>query len=416
MLQAMLASMSSIKAQQQAMDVIGNNLANVNTTGFKSSSTDFEDMLSQVVTEGVAPLQLGQGVIVAATPYNLTQGTLSATGQPSDLALQGNGYFVVNNGGSLAYTRDGGMSVNSSGVLVQTATGDPVLGYSADANGNISSAGAVGVASTITIPVGTLDAAQATSSVSLGGNLNSAALATTSVSMGANVFDSLGGAHSVTLKFSSPSTTLPANAPAGATSMWSWSASEGATALGSSAGAGNQPLYFNSSGALLNPAALGNITIPASGTVGATSMSLNFAGITQNAATSNVAMTSQNGAPPGQLQSFTVGSDGTISGVFSNGLTKSLAQVAVANFTNDGGLTNIGGNLLAASVGSGASTIGVAGTNGLGTVQSGFLEQSNVDIGTEFTNLIVTQRGYEANTKVVTAVNQMLQDIVNIIQ
>jgi flagellar hook protein FlgE len=416
MLQAMLASMSSIDAQQQAMDVIGNNLANVNTTGFKSSSVDFEDMLSQLVTEGAAPLQFGQGVMVGATPTNLTQGTLSATGQPNDLALQGNGYFVVNNGGTLAYTRDGGLTVNANGILVQTATGDPILGYTAGSTGNINTAGAVGTASTISIPLGTLNAAQATSAVVLGGNLSSSAASTTDVTMGANVFDALGGAHNVTVLFSGHSTTLPKNAPAGAASMWSWSASQGSTSLGASSGAGNQPLYFNASGQLLNPSALGNITIPASGSTGATPMTLNFSGLTQNAGTSSVSLTSQNGAPPGQLQSFDIGSDGTITGVFSNGITKTLAQVSVANFINPGGLANIGGNLLSATVGSGPSTIGVAGTGGRGTIQAGFLEQSNVDIGTQFTNLIVTQRGYEANTKVVTAVDQMLQDVVNIIQ
>lgn len=416
MLQAMLASMSSIEAQQQSMDVIGNNLANVNTTGFKSSSVDFQDMLSQVVTEGVAPLQFGQGVMVAATPMNLTQGTMNATGQPSDLAIQGNGYFVVNNNGALNYTRDGGLSVNASGVLVQTGTGDPILGFSADPSGTIDTTGAVGTGSTITIPLGTLNAAQGTTNMTLGGNLSSGTDATGKVTMSANVFDGLGGAHDVTVTFDNHTNTIPAGAPAGTASMWSWSAAEGTTALGSSAGAGNQPLYFNSQGVLLNPSALGNISIPGAGSAGATNIALNFGALSQNAAASNVAMTSQNGAPPGQLQSFTVGGDGTITGVFSNGITKTLAQVAVASFTNPGGLTNVGGNQMAASVGSGPASIGVAGSSGRGSVQSGFLEQSNVDIGTQFTNLIVTQRGYEANTKVVTAVNQMLQDILNIIQ
>lgn len=415
MLQAMLASMSSIEAQQQSMDVIGNNLANVNTTGFKSSSVDFANMFSQVISEGVAPVQLGQGVMVAATPTNLTQGTLTATGQPSDLALQGNGFFMVDNGGSIAYTRDGGLTLNASGELVQEATGDPVLGYSADANGVITP-GAVGVASTITVPIGNMNAAQATSNVSLGGNLSATALATATITVGATVFDGLGGSHAISLDFTGHSSTVPAGAPAGTTSVWQWSVSQGATTLGTSKSAGNQPLYFNSSGVLLNPAALGKITLPASGSAAATPMSLNFGSITQNAGTSDVSMTTQNGAPPGQLQSFSVGSDGTISGIFTNGISKTLAQIAVAGFTNPGGLTNIGGNLMASTVGSGPASVGTAGTDGLGNIQSGFLEQSNVDIGSQFTNLIVTQRGYEANTKVVTAVNQMLQDIVNIIQ
>ncbi len=315
--------MSSIEAQQQSMDVIGNNLANVNTTGFKSSSVDFANMFSQVISEGVATVQLGQGVMVAATPTDLIQGTLTATGQPSDLALQGNGFFMVDNGGSIAYTRDGGLTLNASGELVQEATGDPVLGYSADASGTITP-GAVGVASTITVPIGNMNAAQATSSVSLGGNLNASALATATITVGATVFDGLGGSHAISLDFSGHSSTIPAGAPAGTTSVWQWSASQGTTSLGTSKGTGNQPLYFNSSGVLLNPSALGKITIPASGSSAATSMSLNFGSITQNAGTSDVSMTTQNGAPPGQLQSFSVSSDGTINGVFSNGISKTF--------------------------------------------------------------------------------------------
>src|ERR1700722_16370113 len=118
MLQAMLASMSSIEAQQQRMDVIGNNLANVNTTGFKGSDTSFEDLISNVITQGVNPLQFGQGVMVGSTSTDETQGTLSATGQPSDLAIQGDGYFVVANGSNQAYTRDGQFTLNASGELV----------------------------------------------------------------------------------------------------------------------------------------------------------------------------------------------------------------------------------------------------------------------------------------------------------
>ncbi|HEY3783291.1 MAG TPA: flagellar hook protein FlgE [Fimbriimonadaceae bacterium] len=413
MLQAMLASMSSIEAQQERMDVIGNNLANVNTTGFKGSDTSFEDLISNVITQGVNPLQFGQGVMVGSTSTDETQGTLNATGQPSDLAIQGDGYFVVANGSNQAYTRDGQFTLNSNGELVQASTGNAVLGWSADASGNIANAGAITPASTINIPLGSLSSAQATSAVGIGGNLSTTASATATATMGVNVYDSLGGTHGVNLSFGNRTSPPGAGAPAGATSSWTWTATEGTTNVGSSTSTGNQPLYFDANGNLMNPTALGNITIPAANGAAATTVALNFSGLTQNASSSLVQATSVNGAAPGSLQSFTIGSDGTITGVFSNGMTKTLAQVAMASFTNDQGLANLGDNLVSQTLGSGPPTIGVAGTGARGGIQAGFLEQSNVDVGTQFTNLIVTQRGYEANTKVVTAVNQMLQDLLS---
>ena len=413
MLQAMLASMSSIKAQQERMDVIGNNLANVNTVGFKGSDASFEDMVSQVITQGVNPLQFGQGVFVGSTSTDLTQGTLNATGQPSDLAIQGNGYFVVANGQGQAYTRDGEFTLNSAGMLVQAATGAPVLGWSADASGNVNNTGAVSASSTITIPMGSLSSAQATSNVGIGGNLSSTAAATDTATMGVNVFDSLGGKHSLTLTFGSHTAPPGAGAPAGATSSWTWTATEGTNTVGSSSSTGNQPLYFDANGNLLNPTALGAITVPASGGASGTNINLNFSSITQNSGSSAVQALSEDGAPAGSLQSFTIGTDGTITGVFSNGLTKTLAQVALASFSNPQGLSNLGNNLLSQTLGSGQASVGAAGTGSRGEVQAGFLEQSNVDVGTQFTNMIVTQRGYEANTKVVTAANQMLQDLLS---
>jgi flagellar hook protein FlgE len=413
MLQAMLASMSSIEAQQERMDVIGNNLANINTTGFKGSDTSFQDLISNVITQGVNPLQFGQGVMVGSTSTNETQGTLSATGQPSDLAIQGGGYFVIANGANQAYTRDGQFTLNSSGELVQASTGNAVLGWNADATGAITSTGAITPASTINIPLGSLSSAQATSAVGIGGNLSSTALATTTATMGVNIYDSLGGTHGVTLTFGNRTSPPGAGAPAGAASSWTWTATEGTTNVGSSTSAGNQPLYFDASGNLLNPKALGNITLPAANGAAASNVTLNFGALTQNSSSSLVQATSVNGAAPGSLQSFTVGQDGTITGIFSNGMTKTLAQIATASFTNDQGLSNLGSNLLNATLGSGPPTIGTAGTGSRGPIQAGFLEQSNVDVGTQFTNLIVTQRGYEANTKVVTAVNQMLQDLLS---
>lgn len=416
MLQAMLASMSSIEAQQARLDVIGNNLANINTAGFKGSDVSFEDMMSQQIRGGIAPIQYGTGVMVGATDSDNGQGTLTATNQPSDLALQGPGYFVVSDGTGLHYTRDGSFGIDSSGNLIQTSTGEKVAGWTADSNGNISTSSGISAASTIVMPMGTMTSVKATSNAALAGNLSSTAKSTDTWTTNVRVFDALGGAHTIAVNFTGHTSPPATGAPKGAVSSWTWNATQGTTSVGSSSSTGNQPLYFDASGNLLNPTALGGITIPASGSAGATAMSLNFSQITQNAGSSQVNLLSQDGFPPGQLQSFTIGNDGVITGVFSNGLTKALGQIAVGSFSNPGGLTDVGSNLLNESVASGPATIGTANTGGRGSIQSGFLEQSNVDIGTQFTNMIVTQRGYEANTKMVTTVNTMLQDLVNMVQ
>lgn len=411
MLQAMLASVASIKAQQSRMNVIGDNLANINTTGFKGSRVLFEDMISQTVRVGANPIQFGQGVLVASTDTNNQQGSLNATNRPGDLALQGNGYFVTANGNGYGYTRDGAFDLDANGNLIQKSTGEKVLGWTADASGNIDSTTGITPASAITVPVGSLNAFQVTGNVTLTGNLDASAKATDSWSTSVRVFDSLGGAHDITIKFTNHQAPAKAGGPTGSKSSWDWSASEGTTALGSSSSTGNSSLFFDANGKLLNPNALGKITIPASGATAAVPINLNFGAVTQVVGSSQVQASGQDGFPPGQLQTFTVGQDGTITGVFSNGLTRALARVAVAQFTNPGGLARLGGNLFGETNGSGAASIGVAGQNGRGGIQAGYLEQSNVDIGNEFTDLIVTQRGFQANTKIVTAVDEMLQDV-----
>ena len=392
------------------MEVIGNDLANVNTTAFKGSRALFEDMMSQIVREGVNPIQFGQGVILGSTQMNSAQGSLSATNRPSDLALQGNGYFVVSNGTGYAYTRDGALSVDANGNLVQASTGERVLGWPADAQGNINNTGALTPASTINIPLGTMNAFQATANVAFQGNLNAAATSKQPFSTSLNVFDALGGSHDITITFT------PGKAAAGAKASWSWTVTDNGKAVGASGANGNQTLNFDGNGNLLNPAALGKISITTTGSGVAVPISINFSKITQIDANSQVQAISQDGFPPGQLQSFTVGQDGTIVGIFSNGLTRNLAQVAVAQFSNPDGLAQIGGNLFSQTNASGAAEVGSAGQNGAGTVQAGFLEQSNVDLGNEFTNLIIAQRGYQANTKVITTANQMIQDVLNAIQ
>lgn len=419
MLQALLAGVASIKAHQTRMNVIGNNLANVNTTAYKGSRATFQDMISQVVRGGYGPsanyggqnpTQFGLGVLISGTDTDITQGSLNATNRRTDLAVQGNGFFVVSDGTTMRYTRDGSFDLDANGSLVMRGSGERVLGWSSNTSGAIDSTQVLNANSYITIPLGSLTSAQATSTVTLSGNLKSTSATTDSWSTQIRVYDGLGGPHDLTIKFSNR--TSPATGgPAGATSSWDWEALEGTTSLGSSSSAGNSKLFFDASGKLLNPSALGNIAVPANGAASAFNIGLNFGSVSQLAADSQVQVSNQNGHAAGSLDGFSIGNDGTIVGIFTNGLTRNLGQIGMANFTNEAGLQREGNNLWRETDNSGLAVIGTAGTAGRGFMSAGFLEQSNVDIGQEFTDLIVTQRGFQANTKVVTTVDEMLQDL-----
>jgi len=419
MLQALLAGVASIKAHQTRMNVIGNNLANVNTTAFKGSRATFQDMISQVVRGGYGPTdtfggqnptQFGLGVLVAGTDTNVAQGSLNATNRRTDLAIQGNGFFVVSDGANQSFTRDGAFDLDANGNLVMRGSGQRLLGWNADAAGNIDSSSVVGANSYVQVPLGALTSARATSTVTLAGNLKSTSETADTWSTTIRVYDALGGPHDVTIRFSNR-TSPPTGGPAGATSSWDWEALEGTTSLGSSSSSGNDKLFFDANGRMLNPTAVGNITVPGGGAASAFDVDLNFSGIGQLAADSQVQVTNQNGNAAGTLDGFTIGNDGTIVGIFTNGLTRNLGQVAMANFTNAAGLQREGNNMWRETNNSGLPVIGVAGEQGRGFMSAGFLEQSNVDIGQEFTDLIVTQRGFQANTKVVTTVDEMLQDL-----
>lgn len=420
MLQALLASVASIQSQQLRMNVIGNNLANVNTTAFKSSDLTFEDMISQTLEGATAPsgnmggrnpVQYGMGVLVAGTEVNNQQGSLNATNRPSDLAIQGDGYFMVGGGSAIGYTRDGGFALDSSGDLVQRSTGLRLLGWTADASGNIDTSAGIGTANALNIQVGGQSSVQATTQISLGGNLKSSAATTDSWSATVRVYDSKGGPHDLTVKFQKNATN-PAGSPAGTATSWSWTASEGTTVVGSSTQAGNAALCFDSSGNLLNPKALGNVQLNPTGTPPGQKMTIDFSKTTQLNTDSSVSATGQNGFPVGTLQSYSIDSNGVITGSFSNGLSKPLGQVAMASFSNPDGMQRAGSNLWEATSNSGTPVVGTANTNGRGSIAAGYLEQSNVDMSTELTDLIVAQRGFEANTKVVSTVNEMLQTLI----
>ena len=402
MLQAMFSSISSIKAHQVRMGVVGNNIANVNTTAFKAGRVTFQEMMAQTLrgasrpTEGglggTNPMQVGLGTQVASIDTMLEQGILQSTNRVLDLAIQGNGYFLVSNGSRIAYTRDGSLDIDANGTLVHKATGEKLVGWMPDADGNIDVTQPLNARSAIVIPVGKTIAGQATTSVTFKGNL---ALDGDTWTTSVIVYDALGAPHELRLEFSRTSS-----------SQWtvSYSGSGSIAPPSSTISFGNNGQITGGSSATITIDGLPR---------GAPRMAiqLDFSRLTQLATSSTVEPLSQNGYPPGTLEQLTVSSDGTINGVYSNGLNLPVARLAMAVFNNPGGLERAGNNLFRESVNSGVAKIGAAQTGGRGSINSGYLEMSNADIGNEFTNLIITQRGFQANTRIVSTVDEMLQDV-----
>ncbi len=424
MLQAMLAGVASIKAQQTRMNVIGNNLANVNTTAYKGSRVTFQDMIAQTIRGasrptdsmgGTNPVQFGLGVLVAGTDINSEQGSLNATNRPTDLAIQGSGFFIVSDGDGISYTRDGGFDLDAQGYMVHRATGQRLIGWQANGLGQVDTTAPLTPDSFLNIPLGALNAVQATTEVSFAGNLNGNAIATDSWTTQVRVYDSLGGPHDLTVEFTNRQSPAAGTPPSGAVSSWEWTAYEGGvggTVIGTSADTGNSRMYFDTNGNLVG-GNLGTATVPASTGSSPFPLSLNFDRISQLKTDTQVNPSNQNGFPPGSLQGFSISGDGVITGLFTNGLTRTMGQISMAVFPNPGGLQRLGNNLWQATDNTGIPVTGVPQTGGRGSVSSGFLEQSNIDIGNEFTDLIITQRGFQANTRVVTTVDEMLQDLLN---
>jgi flagellar hook protein FlgE len=431
MLQALLAGVASVKAQQTRMNVIGNNLANVNTTAYKSARVTFQDMIAQTIQGatlptsskgGTNPKQYGLGVLVGATDVNNEQGSLGATNRPSDMAIQGSGYFMVPSGDGVAYTRDGAFDLDANGDLVQTSTGSRLLGWKADSLGKVDTTAPVSKTSALNIPIGRLNAVQATTYTAMKGNLNASAAPAETYTTQVRVYDALGGAHDISVVYSNHSTNMAADplAPATARSSWDWAAYEGDAAtglpIGNSSTTGNEKLYFDDQGAGVSSLAAGiynQMTVPAGSSSSPVAINIDFSAIGQLENASQIASTSQDGFPPGSLEGYNIGTDGVITGLFTNGLTRPLGQIALSNFPNPNGLSRVGNNTWRATDNSGTAVVGTAQSGGRGAINSGYLEQSNVDISTEFSDLIITQRGFQANTKIITTVDEMLQDLIN---
>lgn len=405
--------LSGLEATASSLNNIANNLANLNTDGYKDQSLSFADLFNQMsATSGNGdPIQTGSGVAVAGTTANFGDGTVSATGVSSNMALQGNGFFVVQNASGTSYTRNGDFTTNSSGQLT-TASGELVMGYPA-INGVVSTDSAL---APISVNQATTMPGVASTSFEMNTNLDSAAAAGTSFSTPITVYDSLGTAQTLTVNYTN---TAP--------NSWSYNITMPASATG---GTGSPTtitsgtLAFNSSGQLTSPS--GSVTgISVSGLAdGAATMNLSWnlndasgnPTITQQNATSATATTNQNGYGVGSLTGYSVLPDGTVQGQFSNTQTLALGQVAVANFANTQGLAQTGNNDYRATFASGAAVVGQAGAGGNGSITGGSVETSNVNLSAEFSKMIVAQQGYEANAKALTTLNQVSQATLQMLQ
>lgn len=403
-------ALTGLQADSTALNTIGNNLANLNTTAFKKQSTTFEDLFYQTIgTTGASDtLQVGVGTRVSGTASNFGQGSLTTTSNATDMALNGNGFFVVNHQGVQALTRAGDFQTDSSGNLI-TSSGESVMGYAVEGGVPNVNGGLI----PIQIPLSETETAQATSSISLTTALDASAATGAVFTSPIKMYDSLGAAHQATMTFTKTSA-----------STWSYGVTiPSADATGTPVN-NTGTLTFDSSGNLVTPAAnVSGISFP--GLVdGAADLnfSLNLrdsAGnplVTQSAGTSNTSAITQDGYAAGAYQSFSVDGTGLITAQFSNGHTASVGQVAVANVANMDGLVRLGSNDYGATLSSGAILSGVADLGGRGTIEGEALEQSNVDISSEFSDLIIAQRAFEANSKTVTTFDQITQTAIGMVR
>src|ERR687892_15434 len=403
------AGLSGLNANGQYLSVIGNNLANINTVGFKSSSVTFQDLVSQTVGGSSAnPMQVGLGVTTGAISPVFSQGAIENTREATNVAIQGNGFFVVRGSGGNSYTRAGNFTFNSDGKLV-TPDGQFVQGYT-QLNATTGAIITTGQPGDITVPPGVLRAPQATTSFFTQSNLSSAAVTGDTFTTAVQIYDSLGAPHVATV-------TYTRQAAAG---TWNYAVTvPGADITGGTAGTpfqvGTGTVVFDASGVMTSPVADVTINTPTWKNGAAASTwtwdlidANGTPSLTGYVASSSTSSITQNGSAPGMIDNISITSDGTIMATFGAGQTVGIAQLALATFNNPKGLLKLGSSRYGESQAAGIANIGVAGAGGRGTLIGSALEGSNVDIAQEFTNMILAQRGYQANSKTITVSDELL--------
>ncbi len=421
-LNSLADALTGLQANQTYMNVIGNNISNINTTSYKTQDIHFADLLSETISndssatsnlEGTNAVQIGLGVGSGSINVLDTQGTEEDTGRLSDMAIQGGGFFVMSDTtGNHSYTRDGSFSVAPDGSLESGSTGLTVQGWTTlNADGSVNTTTPL---STVKLPLNSVSVA-ATTDVTLSGNLDASqadyvAASGSTAATGGNytttltVYDSQGTAHQLTLTMQKTG----ANA-------WSYAVAPTSTTNGDAVSNGTGSLTFDTSGNLTAPTTQPQISITYGNSTANGTVTVDFSKLTQIDSTSQVNVASSDGSAGGTLSSYSVSTDGKVTAVYSNGVSKVVGQIALASFTNVDDLLRVGNNLYQEGVNSGKPIYGQAGSGTLGTIATGQLEGSNVDLAAQFGEMIQAQQGFNANTKVVTTTDNMLQSLISII-
>ena len=408
-MQSLNSSVTGLNAFSKEISVIANNVSNSETTSYKSGDVSFSDILSASLTGASGTSSIGAGVSVADVGESWTQGSIASTGTSTDLAINGSGFFIVKDDstGSTYYTRDGAFSFDDSGTLV-TSSGESVQGYPVDSSGNL------GTLSDVTVSYAA-SPAKATTEMSTTLNLNSAASTGDTYSSDTTVYDSLGTSHTLTITYTKT-----------ADNTWTYAVT---SSDGTVTNSDTDPtLSFNSDGTLVSGESNPVFTI--TGLTGASDMAVTWdisdastdssgnttyltnGNLTQYSRTSALTDSSQDGYTSGELSSVAIDKTGLVTGTYSNGAVTNLFQVALADFNDYSGLSKVDGSLYSATNASGTAIVGIPGTSRFGSLSPESLESSNVDLSTELASLITAQRAYQANAKVFSASDEILQTLI----
>ncbi len=413
MMRSLFSGVSGLRNHQIRMDVIGNNIANVNTVGYKAGRVTFEEAFAQLlqgasrppgdsgnVSGGVNPVQVGLGMNIGSIDLLFTQGNIEATGVTTDLAIQGDSFFVVSDGVQNFYTRSGNFQLDANGRLVASTNGFIVQGKLAQ-NGVLTDK-----IQDITLPFGQKSAAKASTEVSLAGNLNTDAAVGDIRETAITVFDAMGAKDVMTIGFTKATATT-----------WTYTVTMG---TGTAVSGNTGTLTFDNLGRLTTPVPSTPFVFTPSSGAQNVSIDMDFGtastigGLSQFAAPSTAVMKEQDGYTMGDLERFSIGQDGTVTGAFTNGVTLTLGQITLADFNNPAGLIRSGDNMYAVSSNSGSPVLGFSGEGSQSAITSGALEMSNVDLAQEFTSMITAQRGFQSNARVITTADEMLQELVSL--
>lgn len=428
MMRAMYSAISGLRNHQTKMDIIGNNIANVNTYGFKKARVVFKDTLYQTMSTGSAPqgnrggtnqMAVGLGMMLGSIDTICTPAPSQSTGKNTDLCINGNGYFMVQYGNEILYTRSGAFDFDVLGQLCAGGNGALVLGWLADPNNNWS-IDTTGELTAINIGRLSVLEPQASTWMEFAGNLDSETPISTDAAnpeypivTSKEIIDSRGNSHTVYFRF------FKTGVAPGSTT-WTYQVSYGNMVFGE-AGDVSGSLEFDSSGRVVRingnppaPITFSITSITLGNGAADISLEIDFSAITEHRGKTDVWAEYVDGYPAGELSNISIGSDGVITGVFSNGIRKDLAQIALATFQNPAGLTNVGQSLYRVSANSGDANVGLPGQGDAGPLIPGSLEMSNVDLSEEFVDMITTQRGFQANSRIITASDEMLQELVNL--